>query len=945
MAGELIGRQAELERLRERLAAAGEGRGGVVLVAGEAGVGKTMLAATLAEHAAVPVLRGAASQGRTPPYGPLVAALRTHLHARPSGLESCGPLRGHLARLLPELGEPAAESDRATLFEALRCALAGLGHALVLLDDLQWSDEATLEVLAALGESITASRVLIVAAYRSDGLPRGHGLRRLRHDLRRSGHLDELALPPFELAGTAALVARVLPSAPGPELVRAIHDRTEGVPFFARELATALCVSGALLQTPGGLELTAAGEVPLPDTVRDAVMIRVAELTEGARRAIEVAAVGGTTFDLRLVSELAGEAALTELLETRLVREQGSSGAFANALVREALYADLPWMARRSLHRRFAEAFERRGEPAREIAPHWLGAHDDGRARDALVRAAAESEAVHAYRDAAGAGRLALERWPAGEDDAARVVALERYARSCELAGELAEAARAWRERIAAAGDELQVAHAQRRLAAVHELRADRDAATAARLAAAAAFAATGHTAEAAVERIAIANQRRQAGHHGEAIELARSAGQDAERAERLDLRVRAMGIEGMALAKHGDHPAGLAIVRDGLALALEHDLTAVAAELYQRLSVTLYEAADYRSAEEALDTALELCRTNPDESTISACVSCLAFVLRERGEWSRAAEICREMLAGDPEGFVAGGLLGAIHAFQGKHSSARRLLTSALAGATRAGHYNMTVDTTAALARVAAAGGDSAEAAERVRALLARWERSEDLHYALPGLRWGAAFLASTGDRAGAHACAEALTRMASASGHPDALAALGHAIAETALLEGDAESAAEQLARAVELHRDLDLPFERAQIELRAGVALAAVGERELALERMSDAYRAARRLGARPLAATAAAEVAKLGESVAARLGPRAAADAGGTGLSRRELEVLRLVAVGRTNREIARDLFLSPRTVDMHVRNILRKLDCRSRVEAAGRARDLGIALAS
>src|SRR5688572_13503491 len=102
MASELIGRQAELQRLEERLAEARAGRGGVMLVAGEAGVGKTMLAATLAEHAAVPVLRGAASQGRTPPYGPLVAALRTHLHARPGGLDACGPLRGHLARLLPE---------------------------------------------------------------------------------------------------------------------------------------------------------------------------------------------------------------------------------------------------------------------------------------------------------------------------------------------------------------------------------------------------------------------------------------------------------------------------------------------------------------------------------------------------------------------------------------------------------------------------------------------------------------------------------------------------------------------------------------------------------------------------------------------------------------------------------------------------------------------------
>ncbi len=236
---------------------------------------------------------------------------------------------------------------------------------------------------------------------------------------------------------------------------------------------------------------------------------------------------------------------------------------------------------------------------------------------------------------------------------------------------------------------------------------------------------------------------------------------------------------------------------------------------------------------------------------------------------------------------------------------------------------------------------GDTTEAAERCRSVLERFNDSEDHHYAIGGLRWSAAFFAAQGDRGGAHACAEALTRIASTTGHADALAALAHAIAETALLEGDADTAADQLSRAVELHRELDLPFERAQIELRAGVALAAAGEREPALERLCDAYRTARKLGARPLAADAAREVGAMGESVVERLGRRAAADADGSGLSRREREVVRLVAVGRTNREIAQDLFLSPRTVDMHVRNILRKLDCRSRVEAAGRAREIGL----
>jgi DNA-binding CsgD family transcriptional regulator len=250
-------------------------------------------------------------------------------------------------------------------------------------------------------------------------------------------------------------------------------------------------------------------------------------------------------------------------------------------------------------------------------------------------------------------------------------------------------------------------------------------------------------------------------------------------------------------------------------------------------------------------------------------------------------------------------------------------------------------VDTTAGLARLAAAEGSDDDAAERCRSLLARWEGSEDHHYSVKGLRWGAGFFARRGDHGGAHACAEALTRISSETGHADALAALAHAIGERALADGDAETAAEQVGHALDLHAGLDLPFERAEIELRSGVALAAAGERELGIERLRDAYRCARKLGARPLAAEAAREVAALGESVVERLGRRAAAEVNGAGLSGRELEVMRLVSVGHTNREIAGQLFLSPRTVDMHVRNILRKLSCRSRVEAAHRAGELGL----
>lgn len=380
--------------------------------------------------------------------------------------------------------------------------------------------------------------------------------------------------------------------------------------------------------------------------------------------------------------------------------------------------------------------------------------------------------------------------------------------------------------------------------------------------------------------------------------------------------------------------------MREGLAQALEHDLTEVSADLYQRLSMVLYDAGDYPAASDTLDRALALCPTGREGAYV-ACITCLGYVLRERGQWTDALRLCRDLIDANTAVAVAEELVGSIHALQGRLTPARRLLTSSLATASRLGHFNLAVDATAALARVDAAEGEVEAAADRCRSLLARWRSSEDHHYAIKGLRFGAAFSACRGDLGDAHGYAEALTEIASETGHPDAIAALAHAIGELALANGDPDSAAEQLSRAVALHRDLDLPFTRAEIELRAGVALAAAGEREPALDLLADAYRTARKLGARPLAAEAAREVAALGEPVTERLGNRAAAHADGPGLTRRELEVVRLVAVGRTNREIATQLFLSRRTVDMHLRNLLRKLDCRSRVEAAHRAGELDL----
>src|SRR5215207_3247884 len=946
----VIGRGPQRAWLEEAVAEAATGRGSLVLLGGDAGVGKTRLVEEVASTAHGTFLRGAARPS-SPPYCSVVTALRRYLQKLPDGLEGCGPLRGHLALLLPELGDAVGEGDRGTLFEAIRCSLAAIaaqGPAVVLLDDLQWSDEATLELLAALAAPLRDLPLLTIAAYRSDEIPRGHPVRRLRTELRRDRLLRELVLEPLSPPHATELAEGILGEPVSPALARALYDRTQGVPFFVEELSAALRSDGRLETGPTGLQPAGDGDVPLPETIRDAVLLRTARLSAEARATAEAAAVTGPRFELDLMEALGCASGLEELMASGLVVERDSErAAFRHKLAREAIYEEIPWLRRRSLHRGLAEALERRRRAGSEVAAHWLAARNPERALDALVRATGELVAVHAYRDAARAGRQALELWPDDDRGEERLALLEQHARCAELAGDLAGAARALREAAAARraqGVSRALGEAERRLAGIYELQGDRERALASRRVAANAFAADGLPGEAAAERLVAAAFLHSAGKHSEAVDLAGHAVEEAARAERIDLRARALALQGVARAKRGERDEGVATVRAGVSLALEHELTAEAAEAYQRLGTALEVGADYAGAHEALATAVGLCRTDGAQGLEHTCLACVAYVLREMGDWRRAETLCRELQAqggGPDRTLVADGVLGAIHVFRGDVRNGRPLLHRCLEAASRLGVISMQVDTAASLAWAEQQDGAHEAAAERCRFLLARWDESEDHHYAVWGLRRAASLFAQHGALREARACADALSSIAASAGYPDALAALAYALGEIALAENDALGAAEQLSRALHLQAALEIPFERAQIQVRAGVAEAAAGARENALERFCDAYRTARRLGSRPLAAEAAAEVAKLGESLERRLGRRAAAEHEGAGLSRRELEVMRLVAVGRTNREIARELYLSQRTVDMHVRNILAKLRCRSRTEATARAGELGL----
>src|SRR5436305_9744737 len=174
-----------------------------------------------------------------------------------------------------------------------------------------------MEVRSALAEM----PLLVIAAYRSDGLPRDHVVRWLRNELRRGGNLTELSLSPLDLDATGALLERLLDAEPSQALVATLHDRTQGVPFFVEELASALVASGRLQPGSRGLELTGEADVPVPDTVRDAVLMSLSPLGDEGRAAAEAAAVAGQAVDLGLLGELAPEAGVTEPIARGLLRD------------------------------------------------------------------------------------------------------------------------------------------------------------------------------------------------------------------------------------------------------------------------------------------------------------------------------------------------------------------------------------------------------------------------------------------------------------------------------------------------------------------------------------------------------------------------------------------------------------------------------------------------
>jgi DNA-binding SARP family transcriptional activator len=441
-----VAREAELARLRALWAEVAGGARVAVVVAGEAGIGKTRLAAELArvvQRAGGLVLYGRCDEGLAVPYQPFVEALRPATSAMgPERLRAeLGPLAPELVRLLPELGdlgEPTRadpETERFALFEAVG-ALAEAAtrerRALLVLDDLHWAATPTLLLLRHLIRSERQLGALILATYRDTELDIRHPLAQLLADLQRDASVQWMSIGGLDERATATLLEAAAGHAlegGGAQLAQLLQTETGGNPFFIRELLAHLIESGAIDRRAERWRDLRASELEVPDELRHVIDQRVARLSEPARRALSVAAVAGPSFSAAIVERvLGGESdpldALDEAAAAGLLAETGRGDyAFAHELVRQTIYAGLSSARRRRLHRQLGEALEALGDSdthVEALAHHFAEAAADGQARKAASYALAAGRSAIArggYAEAAahyerGLRALALAERP-----------------------------------------------------------------------------------------------------------------------------------------------------------------------------------------------------------------------------------------------------------------------------------------------------------------------------------------------------------------------------------------------------------------------------------------------------------------------------------------------------------------------------------------------------
>ncbi len=996
----LVGRDEQMAALEAAFASARQGGPSAVLLGGEAGVGKSRLVGEFGQVAAsagARVLTGGCLELGTDglPFAPFTAVLRELV--REMGADTVASMlpgrttRG-LARLLPELGEPDSGGDpgeaRARLFEEMLTALDHLSaHSPVVLviEDLHWADRSSRDLLTFLiGNQRAVSGLLIVVTFRSDELHRNHPLRPMLAALDRIAWVERVELPRLTRTDTSELAARILGDPPAPRLAEALYRRSEGNPLFVETL---LCCDGEL-------------SAELPESLRDLLLDSVRRLPEATQEVLRVASAGGETTGHALLAAVTGldddalTAALRPAVTANVLRVRADGYAFRHELIGEAVHSDLLPGEHSRLHSRFADAIDANhslvppGRAAIELAHHWYSAHDIAWALIGAWQAAAQAE-----RAVAPAERLALlarvlDLWDQVPDAAERIGA--DHARILEEATNAAYDAGEYERGIALATSalkELDPAAEPVRAAQLLEARGHFKM-NLGRKEFPADFAAALQIvpADAPAARVPILLAAARCLPHGgadyrsyaeEALALAREAGDEANQASALmslamydagdgqqsssgsnplelitrarimaeqagayGLVARAAVNESHLLEGAGDHEMAVEAARRGMANA---DARYLACELRSLLTVNQAEpllalgrwGEALQLAEGARDVTLAALPLH--RAMLRVVKGRIALARGDAGGAAEAVSAVGELLRGAQYEDQHQLPFGALEILL-------RLATAGPAGAITAAlqvidDYEVSSGSPRYAWPVVVAGATAClSAAAQVR--VARDERLRDEVAALAGrLRTIAEKLETFGQAQEANrltfAAADAHVAYLLAA-FPDTDEALGTGAAPS---PAQLRAAWDQAAAA---WTAVSEPYPLAQTLLHAAEAALACDDRGGAAERLRRAAGLAAHLGARPLSDQIAilARRARISLTGPGEAGAGTSdAGAGDPGLTGREREVLRLVAAGRSNREIAAELFISPKTASVHVSNILGKLGAASRGEAAAKAHEL------
>ena len=955
-----VGREAPLRTLLERLDRAVEGHGTVLLLGGDAGVGKSRLVRDLKQEATarhIRVIEGRCSSTESSvPYAPFMDALRFRI-AKGEGEEVAkilGPLRAILAPIFPQLesastiSENASERERdrerpyALIFGVLE-RLASADPMLLVLEDIHWADQTSLELLHHLAHRATSLRLMMVVTYRSDELHAAHPLKRLLGSLARDRVGEDMRLLPLDREETTEMLRCMLGSEPDPAFAAEIWRRAEGNPLFVEELVSVLAEGGVLEPTADAAG--ALARTPLPSTVSEAILARVNALGPRAVETLSAAAVIGRVVEFDDLREVLGisEEELVDVLEQlvahQLLREErndrGDCYVFPHALMQETLYENIISRRRRLLHRRVAAVLEKRAATTSrrldELAYHFRLGGDHDHAYEYARLAGDEAVRLRAWDDASQHYENALASLEELDDNGVRAAeVLERLAavawrQSRGAAGRqyAEDALRLWRT----LGQSEETARVLRGLATLRVEEGDTEGAA--------------DALDEALRLLGDESSSRELGPIYDDLGRLWLGRGDLDRAESLLLHglslssrdaqgaEEVLALVGLAELSilGGEVSAGVARLDVALALLREGRLPFDRlARVYAEGVKAFLLAQEYERALNWANAARELCREQSivglDALFRAMRAAVLTITSGEEDTLAEASAAVEELRrAQRAELRDALRVLGFVHRARGELAAARQAYEEAI----RLGDRGWSVG----LALVALAEGRNEEAASVLEAALRSVPASQPL-LARQLLPYTAEALIAIGRVSDA---AELVDNAPALRDAQAGAAQLAHAVGLVRLAQGRVEEARDALSTAADAWDDLGnrLECRRARVSLLEAMLSTGESTEGLALGRSL-----LEELG-RPLLPREREVVRRVLRRAGVRTRPSASLQGegrvGGSRLTSREEAVLNEVAKGRTNREIALALGIAEKTVSVHVSHILAKLGCKTRTQAA------------